>query len=109
MGKTRPINKKEQEATRERNLAKLPDQAYVAVLGEEVVCIVKKGENGYYRTDWRRHKGDHDRQIIELNRRLKVTEAQASAMLHGSMFGWHTKAADVDSLVNQPAKGRPNL
>lgn len=86
-----------------RNVAKLPELAYVDVLTEPVICIVKRGEGGYYRTDW--PKGKHGAQIVaERNERLGVSPAQASALSHGSMFGYFTPAADPDHEVNNPAK-----
>lgn len=68
----------------------LPDMAYVHPAGSDHLGIVKRGELGYYRTDF---PGD-DRIARKLNDRLGVTPAQAMAMECGSMFGWHVPAAD---------------
>jgi hypothetical protein len=91
-------------AERERaNLAKLPEMCFVDVVTEDVLCIVKRGESGYYRTDWPKSKDRLiNRQVVaERNEGLGVTPAKASAMSNGSMFGWHTVGADADHEVNQ--------
>lgn len=88
-----------EKKTREaRNLAKLPELCYVAVTGEDVLCVVKRGESGYYRTDFKLGQRDADTFAKEMNSRLKVTPIQAEAMVNGSTFGWHVLGADVDRL-----------
>lgn len=89
----------ERKTREEQNLAKLPELAYVAVETEDVLCLVKRGEKGYHRTDYKVGKRPADEFAAEMNARLKVTPAQAEAMVNGSMFGWHTPAADVDRVT----------
>jgi hypothetical protein len=87
----------------EHNLAKLPEMCFVDLATEDVMCIVKRGESGYYKTDW--PKGKFGAELAaERNEKLGVTPSQASAMHHGSMFGWFTLAADPDHEVNNPTR-----
>ena len=83
----------------------LPDNCYCVLPGSDEIIIVKKGESGYYRTD----KYGHDRAqalaiVDECNEIGGVSKAQAAAMLAGSMFGWHTPAADPK---NYDEQGKP--
>lgn len=77
----------------------LPEQCYIYVPTENRIGIVKKGESGYYKTDILECNKikTHDEAktfVDELNSKLGVTSAQRAAMMAGSMFGWHTLAAD---------------
>jgi hypothetical protein len=70
----------------------LPDLCY-SRLGEDGRCIIiKRGETGYYPTDY--PPGYSDDIIDTLNARLGVTRAQRLAMEIGSMAGWHVPGAD---------------
>ena len=77
----------------------LPDQCYIYAETENKIGIVKKGESGYYKTDVLESNNinSHDEAkafVAELNEKLGVTPIQRRAMMAGSMFGWHTPAAD---------------
>lgn len=74
----------------------LPESCYVYLPTEHCIGIVKKGEEGYYRTDFGvlPSREQNEELVDELNTEGKVSKAQAAAMKAGSMFGWHTKAAD---------------
>lgn len=73
----------------------LPEQCYVYVQTENEIGIVKKGESGYYKTDFEGGKPSERKALAdEYNSKSGVTKAQAEAMKAGSMFGWHTPAAD---------------
>jgi len=83
----------------------LPDKCYNVLSGSDEIIIIKKGESGYYHTD----KYGHDRAdalaiVDECNEIGGVSKAQAAAMLAGSMFGWHTPAADPK---NYDEQGKP--
>lgn len=97
-----------EKTARDRNLAKLPELSHVTLATEDVICLIKKGESGYYRTDWPKGK-DGDAFAAERNARMGVTPAQASAMVNGSMFGWHLPAADPDHDVNNPKRTPKNV
>jgi|GEM_PF-5648221 len=67
----------------------LPERAfgYLSTTGE--LIMVKKGVMGYFRRE------DLDNYTADqLNDVLKVTKAQAEAMVHGSKFGWDVQVSD---------------
>lgn len=73
----------------------LPEQCYVYIQSSNEIGIVKKGENGYYKTDIEGGKPSERKALVdEYNRKAGVNKAQAEAMKAGSMFGWAVPAAD---------------
>jgi len=75
----------------------LPKQCY-ATLHTGDLIIVKYGEKGYYNTDIENQGKDAMKELAnEMNKKLGVTKAQASAMLAGSMYGWTCPAANPKS------------
>lgn len=83
----------------------LPEAAYVAVDGQDVLCLVKRGEPGYHLTDWKLKKSITAQQFADqMNERINVTTIQAEAMLNGSMFGWQTKSADPAYVAKMGAR-----
>ena len=60
----------------------------------ELICI-KRGENGYYKSDWNTDSAEKNQELADYNNeRLGVTDAQRQAMECGSMHGWNVPGAD---------------
>lgn len=65
--------------------------------GDYRICI-KRGESGYYPSDWSTGDAHENRRIAdEQNRKRGVTPAQEEAMKIGSICGWDVPGADPDN------------
>ena len=88
------LTKKEQS----KLFAKLPEMCYSVLNTTNEIIVVKRGETGYYPTNWEPAK---DRKAAEewcdlLNERLEVTKAQRKGMEVGSMFGFDVPGINPD-------------
>ena len=88
------LNQKQQEEI----FARLPELCYSVLNTTNEIIIVKRGETGYYRTDYAPAK---DRKAAEewcdlLNERLGVTKSQRKGMEVGSMFGFDVLGINPD-------------
>lgn len=73
----------------------LPDLCYSYLEAVNQIVILRKGETGYYKTDFPVTDKEDGRQIVsEHNRKLRVSRAQEAAMVCGSMFGFDKPGAD---------------
>lgn len=76
------------ESLAKANLAKLPVMCYARNPSDGRAVMIKRGVDGYFPC--------HGLEVELRNKELGVDEAQVQAMLTGSIFGWHVRAADPD-------------
>ena len=81
---------------------KLPELCYSVLNTTNEIIVVKRGETGYYLTDYEPAKNREaaDEWCNLLNERLEITKEQRKAMECGSMFGWDVPGIDPDKYAN---------
>ena len=73
----------------------LPDFCLSTLPSTGQLIILRKGECGYYASDWDTRKREENQNIArEHNRRRGISDIQEAAMSAGSMFGWNLPGAD---------------
>ena len=87
----------EQERFR-AHFEKLPEMCFTLLPGMGQLICIKRGESGYYPSDWSTKDVHENRRIAdEQNHKMGVTPAQEEAMKIGSMCGWDVPGADPDN------------
>ena len=67
----------------------LPDTCLSVLASTGQLIIIKKGEHGYYPTDWDTGNRAENREIADThNKRRGSSDIQETAMIAGSMCGW---------------------
>ena len=73
----------------------LPDFCLSTIPSTGQLIILKKGERGYYASEWDTGNREENRNIAQShNRRRGISDIQEAAMSAGSMFGWSLPGAD---------------
>lgn len=76
----------------------LPELCFTLLPGMGKLICIKRGERGYYPSDWETGDPVKNRELADYNNlRLGVTKAQEEAMRTGSMCGWDCPGADPRS------------
>lgn len=85
----------EQECFTPKLAEGLPELCFSTLPGTGALICIKRGESGYYPSDWNTNDPAHNREIADYNNeRLGVTQEQRLAMECGSMHGWGVPGAD---------------
>ena len=73
----------------------LPETCLATLPGTGELIIIKRGETGYYRSDWETGDKAQNQEIADFhNRKRGITPAQVEAMQVGSMAGFHVPGAN---------------
>ena len=76
----------------------LPEVCYSVLPGTGELIIIKRGESGYYRTDYSsKDKAENIEMKDFNNERLGVTKVEEECMKVGSMFGWDVPGANPNN------------
>ena len=100
----------EQELFSPKLVEGLPELCFSTLPGTGALICIKRGESGYYPSDWSTNDPAHNQELADYNNeRLGVTPAQEKAMKTGSMFGWGVPGADPACYEQQPEMGGMTL
>ena len=73
----------------------LPETCLSTMPGTGELIVLKRGETGYYHSEWNTNDAERNRQIADDHNRARwLTPAQVEAMRVGSMFGFAVPGAN---------------
>lgn len=77
----------------------LPDMCYTYLSGSNEIGLIKKGEEGYYKTEYLCVDDTEINEdlVRELNAKLGVSVIEKHCMVLGSLFGWDAPGAHVEN------------
>ena len=85
----------EQECFSPKLAEGLPELCFSTLPGTGALICIKRGESGYYPSDWSTDDPAQNRELADYNNdRLGVTQAQRLSLEFGSMHGWDVPGAD---------------
>lgn len=85
----------------------LPEKCFSTPTSQDELIIIQKGEMGCIPSEMRL-AGKSAREAADIaNDTMGITKAQEAAMLAGSLFGWHTPAADPKNYDEQGHPVKP--
>jgi len=88
----------------------LPDLCFSTLPSTGDLICIKKGEKGYYPSDWNTDNPERNAELADYNNeRLGVTAAQRQAMECGSMHGWDCSGADPSTYESEQMMGGMTL
>ena len=73
----------------------LPETCFATLPGEGKLIILKRGETGYYPSEWETGDKAKNQEIADSHNRSRgITPAQVEAMQIGSLCGFHVQGAN---------------
>ena len=85
---------------------KLPDMCYSILPGDGSLILLKRGESGYFQTEWNQSEPARNRRIADYrNQQRGFSQAQEEAMSVGSFFGWNKPGADPKAYLQRQEGG----
>ena len=74
---------------------RLPELCYSTLPSDGSLILLKRGENGYFQTEWNRNDPKKNRRLADhLNQQRGISRVQEEAMCFGGLFGWDKPGAD---------------
>ena len=85
---------------------RLPDMCYSTLPSGGTLILLKRGESGYFQTDWNQNDLEKNRRLADyFNQKRGISKAQEEAMSFGSLFGWDKPGADPKTYLHQQEGG----